>query len=70
MQNNEMKKALYKEKPIAKLVGREGDDYIYTATTTIGIAGFKIPADEMTNEAGQNIMGNNPKAQLLIRWLQ
>ncbi|GEM_PF-2766202 len=67
--NNEIKKALYKEKPVAKVIFGEvynGELYhYYEAETSIGTATFKIPNSDM----GDKIFNSNEPAQLLIRWL-
>lgn len=80
MEKNEIKKALYKQKPIAKIFDREttdenkGNGYYYTHIKTNGDNNivrvfFEIPSDEIKNEDGVNIFKDEEPAQLLIRWL-
>lgn len=73
MTKDEIKKALYREKPTAKLVdaGRTGGvadfDYRrYEAETSIGTVSFFIP----THEMGETLFGKEEPAQLLIRWME
>ena len=78
MNKSEIKKALYKQKPIARRLGlkKEGlpeelkDVAVYLATIVIGsgkgvLVEFRIPFDEMNSG---NFTAEMP-AQLLIRWL-
>lgn len=66
---NEIKKVLYKEKPIAKSLKTVGifdsETYIYYALTSLGLIEFKVPLSEM----GENIFDDEVPAQLLIRWI-
>lgn len=71
---NQIKKILYKEKPIASLYdesksiipeANHTDYYYYSCMTTVGEFKFKIPK----NDAPNNISIDEP-AQLLIRWLE
>lgn len=64
---NQVKKILYREKPIAKIVidpelFDEGFLF-YTANTSIGEIAFKIPIEEGSSFKDEEY------AQLLIRWL-
>lgn len=72
---NEIKKALYKEKPIAFKARMKAQDKlpeqfrgfdIYIATLSTGaIVEFKIPLSELPDGG----FGDKESAQLLIRWL-
>lgn len=62
---NEKKKALYKEKPVAKRVPCNCKDVVkYEATTSTGKVLFRVPLDEAAS------FEETMPAQLLIRWLQ
>lgn len=68
--SNEIKKALYKEKPIAryqKTIGLETDNpiHIYKCQTSLGYHYFNIPDSEM----GDNKFNLREMAQYLIRWI-
>lgn len=63
MDLNAVKKALYKEKPIALKTNYKGDFAHYVAQlSNLTIVEFMIPLPEATFE-------NNVPAQLLIRWI-
>lgn len=63
MEKNEIKKALYKEKPFAVRTAYEGDYTHYvTQLKTNEIIEFHVPKSESTFE-------DEVPAQLLIRWL-
>lgn len=64
MDLNEIKKALYKEKPMAIKTGFEHRDYVHYVAQLSGkrIVQFEIPISEATFES-------NVPAQLLIRWI-
>jgi hypothetical protein len=67
MDKNEIKKALYREKPIAnrqKVRRRPKTDMHYHCMTSLGEVKFKIPIEE--SEGFLEKMD----AKLLIRWLQ
>ncbi len=65
MTKNDIKKALYKEKPKAYLQFiRKGLVY-YKATCSLGEVLFEIPVDDM----GDADFRNTEDAQLLNRWL-
>lgn len=66
---NEVKKVLYKEKPVALFQNQENGNNLYKTKTSIGEVGFSIPEKEMVNEDGKRIIGNEVEAQLLIRWI-
>lgn len=72
MDLNEIKKALYKEKPIAHLTRSTGytkdgeEGVIYTTDTSLGKIKFVMPYSEKP-EGGYK---NEEPAQLLIRWIQ
>jgi hypothetical protein len=69
VEKNDIKKALYKEKPTAKHttsdVTMEGVFYYYTAICSLGLIQFKVPRHEM----GEHPFNKEVSAQLLIRWL-
>jgi len=65
MEKNEIKKALYKEKPKAIKVIDYDQVRIYEASTSLGNITFEVPFREM----GENIFSDSIEAQLLIRWL-
>lgn len=74
MNLNEIKKALYKEKPIAKEIdngrsGIRGSSAItmsrYRAKTSLGDIDFCVPHHEM----GEKNFEKEIPAQLLIRWI-
>jgi len=71
MNINEIKKALYKEKPIASLQDDTMFDFkvrkykTYLAETSLGLVGFKVPLKEM----GEKEFPDEIEAQLLIRWI-
>lgn len=62
---NEIKKILYKEKPIANRIAKVDGGYIYSTETSIGEVKFIIPYKEM----GMTPFDQEMSAQLLIRWL-
>lgn len=76
---NEIKKALYKEKPIAIEIenisgggdGGEFKDYaIYVAECSLGKLKFKVPYTDMGSDPyGNDRFDEEVSAQLLIRWL-
>lgn len=71
MDKNQIKKILYKEKPIAKRVIPKGAggsaeiSYIYETETSIGKVRFNIPIID----SPVNLQLEEP-AQLLIRWME
>lgn len=66
---NQIKKILYKEKPIASKVSYDltmrGGFYTYVAKTSVGNVFFRIPESDAPN----NLNDDEP-AQLLNRWLE
>lgn len=63
---NEIKKALYREKPQATLSKIVDDIYYYEAKLNNGDnICFAVPISDM----GDKLFDNNISAQLLIRWL-
>lgn len=63
MNKEEIKKVLYKEKPMAeKLYGEDNND-IYVCDTSIGRVLFCIPITESAT------FNRKEPAQLLIRWI-
>jgi len=70
--STELKKALYKEKPVAKQTGlyRDGGSKDYEAETTLGIVKFHVPIrDQQASEEGPALFAKEMPAQLLIRWM-
>lgn len=68
MTTTEIKKALYKEKPIAKKVGMDRcmhPTYYYEAELTIGVVEFEVPYKDRCGTDFNDEMS----AQHLIRWL-
>ena len=69
MKLNDIKKILYKEKPLAKLIrtvsDKNGFFYYYKAKTSLGIISFKIPNKEVV----KTLFDKQMPAQLLIRWI-
>lgn len=65
MKLNEIKKALYKEKPVAQrlLIGTKETTYCTRLNNDV-IIGFAVPADEITESFTEKM-----SAQLLIRWI-
>lgn len=74
METNDIKKALYKEKPIAHQI-HQNELYMkvynmpetkaYSARTSLGVHFFDVPISEM----GEVEFEKTIPAQLLIRWL-
>jgi hypothetical protein len=63
---NEIKKALYKEKPKAKLMFITDTDYHYQTTLEDGYGiVFTVPIVDM----GETLFKNEEPAQLLIRYI-
>lgn len=73
MEKNEIKKALYKQKPIAEFGYDNGSHAVYSAEVVIDGSEeeirFEIPKAELLDEDDNNIFGKEEPAQLLIRWL-
>lgn len=73
IEENEIKKHLYRQKPIAEYGYEENKHAIYS--TEIAVDGmeeeitFRIPMDEMYDGEGNKIFNTEEPAQLLIRWL-
>ena len=66
----ELKKVLYKEKPMAKYVSSNEDRSIsYIAETSKGDVYFNVPFNESISDDGKEIFGIEEPAQLLIRWI-
>lgn len=69
MEKNEIKKALYREKPLAKRVENTGRDEYYYLYHTIILGNkdifFKVPISDM----GDNLFDSEISAQFLIRWV-
>lgn len=63
---NEVKKMLYKEKPIATLNSKSTIKYYYSAVLESGYhVFFIVPIDDM----GEHEFTDQMPAQLLIRWI-
>lgn len=62
---NEIKKALYKEKPIAHRIINNSDIATYMAAISTGTVHFKIPKSDAIGANLQEQM----EAQFLIRWI-
>lgn len=73
MEKNEIKKALYKQKPLAVKDFERGEFTSYSTEVVIDgseeIIQFKIPKEELLDGDGNHIFGEEEPAQLLIRWL-
>lgn len=63
MTNNEIKKALYKEKPMAEKLYNQDNSVIYGCDTSLGRVIFRIPENESAK------FNQEEPAQLLIRWM-
>lgn len=63
MTTNEIKKVLYKEKPLAEILYNEDNSVIYGCNTSLGRVIFCIPSFEAAQ------FNKEEPAQLLIRWL-
>lgn len=75
MELNEIKKTLYKEKPIAIQTGimRDGGSRTYQAETSLGTVKFFVPVGDMKEWNGnpkQESEFNKMPAQLLIKWIK
>lgn len=66
---NDIKKLLYKHKPIAYKVGKSPEGHYYITDIYGQIINFFIPEAEMYNEEGKEVIKDKEPAQLLIRWL-
>lgn len=65
MIKNEIKKALYKEKPVAMLKFMQGTNYVYEAILSDYKVYFSVPISDM----GEKLFENKMEGQLLIRWI-
>jgi len=66
MELNEIKKALYKEKPLAKVITETNEHKGYVCGLENGATVyFHVPLSEM----GENEFDDEISAQLLIRWI-
>ena len=66
MEKNEIKKALYKENPMAVLHNVRKDGLFYTTGFGATLVSFLIPLGEI----GEVIWEARMPAKLLIRWIQ
>lgn len=63
---NEIKKVLYKEKPIAvKYAQPQNKSFAYKTQTSLGEILFDVPISDM----GESLFDWEMPAQLLIRWM-
>lgn len=73
LEKNEIKKALYKQKPLAEIGHAELNHIIYSAEVVIDGTEvevvFRIPKEETVDGDGNHIFSSEEPAQLLIRWL-
>jgi len=70
METNEIKKDIYKQKPIAKLVNKEKGNLFYECSLSDGkIITFNVPKKETVDSEGNEIFSKEEPSQLLIRWL-
>ena len=66
MEINEIKKALYKQKPKATKDSEDGESFNYsTKLEDSTVINFKVSREEMGEKPFDDIIG----AQLLIRWI-
>lgn len=67
MTKNDIKKALYKEKPWAGITVNTNLDYsyCYSSKCSLGIIYFEVPVADM----GDHKFSYSEPAQLLIRWI-
>lgn len=69
MEKNTIKKALYKQKPIATQTKIEGGCFHYETTVELSdestLIKFKVPVSDM----GDATFGEEMQGQLLIRWI-
>lgn len=66
METNEIKKALYKQKPIAKKISEEDGNYVYKTRLNDGTGlDFIVPIKDMGDANFEEEM----EAKYLIRWL-
>lgn len=75
MELNEIKKALYKEKPLATITAiyRDGGSLDYEAETSLGKVKFYIPINDQRGSDGKilpEFQVDSIQAQLLIRWIK
>lgn len=73
MEQNEIKKVLYKERPVAKQVAlyRDGGSKDYEAETSIGTIEFHVPITDQRDDNGKSVpFEKEMPGQLLIRWLK
>jgi hypothetical protein len=66
MTNTEIKKALYREKPMATRYNKTVTNYYYVANLK---SGFKVYFTVPTKDMGELPFGETEQAQLLIRYL-
>lgn len=71
---NEIKKVLYKEKPMAKrtAIYRDGGSTDHEAMTSLGVVRFHVPIQDKRGTDGTllpEFQQDEIPAQLLIRWL-
>lgn len=71
MTNTEIKKSLYKEKPVAKLVNKasNGDLTYETILSNNFNVSFLIPKNETVDADGKYLFESEMDAKLLNRWI-
>jgi hypothetical protein len=66
IERNDIKKELYRQKPIAEVWHKNSTDYYYSAYLYGGAKiDFKVPVSDM----GEKLFDNEMPAQLLIRYI-
>lgn len=66
MEKNDIKKALYRQKPIAKKTKEVENVYLYETSLEEGMKiYFEVPVSDM----GDATFGDEMDAKLLIRWI-
>jgi len=68
MEKNEVKKALYKQKPIAKLI-KMGKVFYYETTIVLEGKEELLKIEVPMSDMGDATFGEEIKGQLLIRWI-
>lgn len=66
MEINEIKRALYKEKPIAIMQRATQEGLEYKTTCSLGEINFIVPREDF----GEGGFNDEEPAQLLIRWIK
>lgn len=66
---NEVKKALYKQKPLAHIVNQTNHIWSYQCDVIVGGRAFTCNFSVRVDEMGEATFIRDMSAQLLIRWL-